>query len=191
MKQAGDDMKKFKLRRETMVTRAGLSSLGSLLSAVVASACCIGPALLALLGAGTVGLSGVLGMYRPYFIGLSVILLGIAFYLTYRKHEVRCEDGTFKTISAGKWDKISVWFAAVVTMIVIAIPSITAVHTAIAEPLTDGHANYKVETTHSVKIAADSCCEVKQRPSETEKFSSHIAGTIGTEFVEPKKGNSE
>ncbi len=156
-------MKESKSRRETI---GGISVAGSILSAVAASACCIGPAVLALLGAGTAGLSGVIGVYRPYFIGLSVILLGVAFYLTYRKREVKCEDSTCKKVGAGKWEKISLWFAAVVTIAVIAIPSISAAHAASAESLKAGNAAYKPAAAVAVPSAGDSCCEIPKQPGE-------------------------
>lgn len=156
-------MKESKSRRETI---GGISVAGSILSAVAASACCIGPAVLALLGAGTVGLSGVIGVYRPYFIGLSVVLLGVAFYLTYRKREVKCEDGTCKKVGAGKWEKISVWFAAVVTVAVIAMPSISAAHAVSAEPLKAASAAYKPAAAATVQSAGDSCCEIPKKPRE-------------------------
>ncbi len=164
MEKRGEAMNKFKIRRDKKGTRAGLSVLGSILSAVMASACCIGPALLALVGAGTAGLSGILGMYRPYFIGLSVVLLGVAFYHTYRKREVKCEDGTSKRVNAGRWDRVSVWFAAVVTIAVIVVPSISAAHTATAESLKVDHAEYKLEAASHVRSVGDSCCEVRKEP---------------------------
>ena len=88
--------------------------MGSIVAAFVASLCCIGPIALAVLGLGGVGLFTALGEYRPYIMAVTVVLLGLAFYFTYRKREVKCEDGTCKVESASKWNKIAVWFAALV-----------------------------------------------------------------------------
>lgn len=99
-----------------------ISTVGSIVTAFVASLCCIGPVALAFAGAATIQFFSVFGAYRPYFIGLTVILLGFAFYLTYRKREVICEDGTCQIKSAGKWNKIVVWLATVVAVVAIAFP---------------------------------------------------------------------
>ncbi|OQW35740.1 MAG: hypothetical protein A4E20_09140 [Nitrospira sp. SG-bin2] len=70
------------------------STAGGLLTAFLASICCIGPAVFAALGVGvgatgflanTAGVLKALLPYRPLFIGLTMILLGISFYLAYRK----------------------------------------------------------------------------------------------------------
>jgi mercuric ion transport protein len=56
----------------------------SIVAATVASACCIGPVVLVLLGAGTFGASlASLEPYRPIFLGVTTLLLGVAFYAAY------------------------------------------------------------------------------------------------------------
>ncbi len=103
---------------------SSLTGTGGVLSAVLASFCCIGPVVLALLGVGGLGMFSVFEEYRPWFIALTVILLGAAFYFTYRKREVACEDGSCEIRSAGKWNKISVWLATVIAAVAIAFPYI-------------------------------------------------------------------
>lgn len=78
-------------------------SVGGLSAALLASVCCIGPLAFAALGvgvgatgflAGTAGVLKGLLPYRPAFIGLTILLLGIGFYLAYRKPEpTRCVPG--------------------------------------------------------------------------------------------------
>ncbi|MBX3328866.1 MAG: mercuric transport protein [Nitrospira sp.] len=71
-------------------------SVGGVSAALLASVCCIGPLVFAALGvgvgatgflAGTAGVLKGLLPYRPAFIGLTILLLGIGFYLAYRKPE--------------------------------------------------------------------------------------------------------
>jgi mercuric ion transport protein len=88
-------------------------SIGGLSAAMLASVCCIGPMVFVALGAGFgatgfwAGTAGVLkGLlpYRPAFISLTILLLGIGFYLTYRKPEsARCvpEEGCTQENRAG------------------------------------------------------------------------------------------
>lgn len=103
-----------------------LSSIGSLATAIIASLCCIGPAVVAIIGAGSIGAFSAFETYRPYFIGLTAILLGVAFYMTYRKREVKCEDGSCRIEGAGKWNKIGVWSATVIAALAITYPYLAA-----------------------------------------------------------------
>ncbi|MGQ0667230.1 MAG: mercuric transporter MerT family protein [Nitrospiraceae bacterium] len=79
------------------------TSAGGLVTALLASVCCIGPLIFAALGvgmgatgflAGTAGFLKALLPYRPWFIGVTVLLLGTGFYLAYRRPEQRCASGT-------------------------------------------------------------------------------------------------
>lgn len=60
------------------------TSAGSVLAAFVASACCVGPLILALLGLGGGALLVAFEPYRPFFIAVTVALLATGFYLSYR-----------------------------------------------------------------------------------------------------------
>lgn len=97
-------------------------SIGSIITAVLASLCCIGTLLLVGFGIGSVAFFSRFDAYRPYFIGLAAVLLIPAFYLAYKKREIKCEDGTCKIESDGKWNKILVWFAFVVIAGFISFP---------------------------------------------------------------------
>lgn len=75
---------------------------GGLVAAFFASICCIGPVVFAALGvgigatgflAGTAGFLKALLPYRPVFIGLTMLLLGISFYQAYRRPKSVCAPG--------------------------------------------------------------------------------------------------
>ena len=58
------------------------ASASSIVSAFIASICCVGPLVFALLGLGGAGLLVKFEPYRPYFVAVTVALLGTGFYLT-------------------------------------------------------------------------------------------------------------
>jgi hypothetical protein len=99
-----------------------LTTIGSVIAAVAASLCCIGPAVVVLIGVGSIGAFAVFDPARPYLIGLTTILIGAAFFLTYRKREVKCQDGSCKVEDAGFWNKVGVWSATLIAATAISFP---------------------------------------------------------------------
>ena len=102
--------------------KTSITTVGGVVTAVFASLCCIGPVLVALLGIGSIGAFAVFESYRWYLIASTVLLLGLAFLMVYRKHEVKCEDGTCRVEDAGKWNKVGVWGATFISAFAIAFP---------------------------------------------------------------------
>src|SRR5689334_2687282 len=96
------------------------AALGGVGTALVASACCIGPVAFSLIGAGAVGASAVvLQPYRPWFIGMTVLLVGFAFYSAYRPLPVTaCADGTCASPSR-RAARVLAWVAAVIAAVLI------------------------------------------------------------------------
>jgi mercuric ion transport protein len=112
-----------------------LTTTGAVAAAIIASLCCIGPIAVAMIGVGSVAAFSVFWEFRLYLIGLTLILLGLAFYFTYRKREVVCEDGTCKFESAGKWSKGAVWTATLLAALAIAFPYFGSTDTAAAQSM--------------------------------------------------------
>ena len=63
----------------------------SLLAAVAASLCCILPIVFAFGGFAIVGASAFFESLRPYFLVATFALLGVGFYLAYRKPKASCD----------------------------------------------------------------------------------------------------
>ena len=90
---------------------------GAVLSAFLASACCIGPLLLALVGLGGAGLLIKLEPYRPYFTVATLATLGAGFWFTYRKPRlVEGDDCSCEHPKSNRIGKALLW---VVTVVVI------------------------------------------------------------------------
>lgn len=87
--------------------------IGAVVSAALASVCCLGPLVLVALGLGGVGLAAGMAKYRPLFLGLTAVLLALAFYMTYRKREVACADGRCELRSGSKTMKAALWVVTV------------------------------------------------------------------------------
>ena len=98
--------------------------VGSLLTAVAASTCCIGPVVFSLMGAGALSAASTrFEPYRPWFVVMTVVLLGVGFAAAYRpvRRTADCNDGTCAT-QANRTAKIFVWIAAIVAVLLIAFP---------------------------------------------------------------------
>ena len=97
--------------------------LGSVIGGVLASACCIGPLVLALLGISGAAFARRFEPFRPYLLVLTYGLLGAAFYLAYRPVTAECGPGEAcempRTNRAGM---VALWIAAVVVVLTTTFP---------------------------------------------------------------------
>ncbi|MBI2222237.1 MAG: mercury transporter MerT [Acidobacteria bacterium] len=98
------------------------ASIGAIVAAVVASACCIGPVAFAALGSGALAAASTkLDAVRPVFLLLTTALLGAAFYRTYGRRADTCEDGTCAP-GANRKARILLWIATAVVALIAAFP---------------------------------------------------------------------
>lgn len=116
-----------------------LASAGAVAAAVLASSCCILPALLALLGAGSLGVGAKLAAFRPYFMGVTFTFLAAAFYFTYRKkppavqhqHAMNCattnaDDCCAVPSRANRTSKMTLWLVTAIALGAMFYPQIQA-----------------------------------------------------------------
>jgi mercuric ion transport protein len=95
--------------------------IASLLAAGAASACCIGPVVAAVLGAGALGAASTrMEPYRPWLLGVTVVLMGVGFVSAYRR-DAECADDTCAPASR-RSAKIMLWIAVVVVGLLAAFP---------------------------------------------------------------------
>lgn len=96
------------------------SAFASVVAASVASICCIGPVVLVLAGAGAFGASlSSMERYRPPLLIVTAAFLGFAFYSAYRPASDCAADCQ---TSAHTRDRIVVWLAAAITIVLVAFP---------------------------------------------------------------------
>src|SRR5439155_10920573 len=85
-------------------------AVASIGAAIVASLCCIGPLVAVLLGLGTFGAAAFFEHFRPYFLGVTALLLAGAWYLAYRKNAA-CTDGFCPPESPVRHTRLLLWIA--------------------------------------------------------------------------------
>lgn len=98
---------------------------GGVFAGIAASLCCIGPLVALSLGLGSFAASAWFAQWRPVFLGVTFVLLGVAWYLTYRRPKVDCEDGSCAR-PPGKAARISLWLGTLVALGAAIYPSLPA-----------------------------------------------------------------
>jgi mercuric ion transport protein len=89
---------------------------------ILASACCIGPVVFALLGFSGAALAQRFEPFRPYLLVLTFGLLVGAFYFTYRPRAA-CGPGQACEIpGTNRLGKIMLWLAAIIVLLATTFP---------------------------------------------------------------------
>jgi len=93
--------------------------IGAAVAAALAGACCVGPVAISLLGVGGAVAAAGLAPYRPFLLGASIVLLGIAFWLVHRPPRVTgvsCKPGGARST------RLVFWLAAATVALSLALP---------------------------------------------------------------------
>jgi mercuric ion transport protein len=105
------------------LSREGVTLVGALAAGLAASACCLGPLVLAIVGIGGVASALALAPYRPYLLVLTAAFLGLAFYLTYRRPVSACGPGTACEMpKANRSGKMLLWLVTLVVILAATLP---------------------------------------------------------------------
>lgn len=90
-----------------------------LLSAMLASICCVGPILLVLVGLGSLGVGALLSRYHWWFIGAAMLLLSVA-WRSYLKEAAHCR-ATSCQMARGKTTRTVLTMASLVVAIFVGL----------------------------------------------------------------------
>jgi mercuric ion transport protein len=95
---------------------------GAMLAAFGASLCCILPVAVALLGVGSAALGAKLEPLRPWLAGLTVLLLGFAFYRAYRPVIECAPDVACAVPASRRRTRLVLWLVTVAALALMAFP---------------------------------------------------------------------
>jgi mercuric ion transport protein len=104
-----------------------MPSIAAVGAALVASLCCIGPVLFVTVGVGA-GLAATFEPLRPFFIVVTILCLGVAFYIVYaRKKPVVIDTAGADAAScavpvASRREKVILWSATIVAATLVTFP---------------------------------------------------------------------
>jgi len=94
-----------------------VASLAALGSVIAASSCCL-PLLPFLVAAGAAGTSAFVAQLRPYLLVLSVLLIAVGFYKSWRAKQCNCKPSWISSFL--------LWFSAVAVFVFIFFPQVIA-----------------------------------------------------------------
>ena len=101
------------------VAGTALGAVGASLVAAAASLCCVGPAVVAVLGAsGAVAAAGF-APYRPYLLVFAFALLGWGFWRSYRPRVI---EGATCAPTTGRGIRLTLWLSLSVTLLAAVLP---------------------------------------------------------------------
>jgi len=103
-------------------------TVASVIAAIAAALCCIGPLVAVGLGLGAFGLAAAFEFVRPYLLGLTFVILAVAFYRAYRQrpHE-HCATGVCEKPVSPRAQMLFLWLGAALVVLFAAFPNYSAV----------------------------------------------------------------
>lgn len=103
--------------------KGNVAAFGGIMSAVLASSCCIAPLVLVTLGASGawIGNLTALKAYQPIFVPATLAFLGLGFWQVYGKRKPACDDGTCEMPLSATLIKAALWAATVLVVLAMSV----------------------------------------------------------------------
>lgn len=108
-----------------MTSTTGTRALiASVLAGIGASVCCVGPLVLLALGIGGTWVGSLTAMepYRPFFIGLTLLFLGLAFRKLYLMPQVCTPCTPCTDPRTRRRQRLTFWIVAILLLALLAVP---------------------------------------------------------------------
>ena len=97
-----------------VVAGSAVGAIGAAVAAMLATLCCAGPAVVAVLGAGGALAAAKLEPYRPCLLAVAAAMIGIGFWRAYRPGAAA--EGAVCSIRTGRIVRSLLWIAALITL---------------------------------------------------------------------------
>ena len=104
--------------------RNGLLATGGVVGAILASACCVIPLILVMLGISGAWISNLTALepYKPYVATVTLGLIGLGFWRVYFQPKPSCEEGSYcARPQSARITKTALWIGAAITLLAITI----------------------------------------------------------------------
>jgi mercuric ion transport protein len=101
---------------------SSLAGAGAAASATAASLCCVGPAVVSIVGVSGAVAAAALQPYRSFLLLGSLVLLGVGVWLSYRPGAVSPPGAVACATPAGRLSRRIVWIAAAVWLLAVLLP---------------------------------------------------------------------
>ena len=105
-------------------TKRGLLATGGVVGAILASACCVAPLLLLMLGVSGAWIGNLTALepYKPLFATVALIFIGLGFWQVYFKTKPACDDGSYcARPESALITKAALWFTTVLVGLALTI----------------------------------------------------------------------
>ncbi|MCP4382851.1 MAG: mercury transporter MerT [Hyphomicrobiales bacterium] len=97
---------------------------GGIVAAILASACCIGPLILVLLGVSGAWIGNLTALepYKPYFATVAAVFIGLGFWQIYFRVKPVCVDGSYcARPDSSRITKTVLWLSAVLVALAMTV----------------------------------------------------------------------
>ncbi len=95
--------------------------IGGMVTAVLAASCCIGPVLFLLFGITGLGFLSSLAWFRPYFIGITLVIVAVSFHYAYGRG-ARCADDGKCSLRTMRVKKVMFWILVAFSVFGVGFP---------------------------------------------------------------------
>ena len=144
--------------KDTNIKRGNRTAFAAILTGILASSCCTVPFILGIFGLSSVGFFVKFESYRPFFMSVALLLLGIGFYFSYVRKPLtttgdseNCECLQHKP-TQNHWGRGGLWAATAVTLLALLSPKLVVYFSSNSFSQVEGHTPKKTTTPKTQTI---------------------------------------